>query len=83
MRCKLTTFHLADAPAYHAISYTWGDPTPKQHLHLDQAILLVPDSSIRVLKQLAHFQTNRYYWIDAICIAQTNIPEKNGQVAIM
>jgi hypothetical protein len=26
IQCKFTSWLLEDAPAYHAISYTWGDP---------------------------------------------------------
>ena len=36
-----------------------------------------------VLRQVRHFRTSKYYWIDAICIDQQNIPEKNVQVARM
>ena len=82
IRCKLSTWPLS-SPAYHAISYTWGDPTPRRQIWLGQKLLRVPDSSIEVLQQLAYFKTSKYYWIDAICIAQGDVTEKNGQVAIM
>lgn len=36
-----------------------------------------------VLRQVRHFKTSTYYWIDAICINQQDIPEKNVQVARM
>lgn len=36
-----------------------------------------------VLRQLAHFKTSRYYWVDAICIDQQNIEEKGVQVGRM
>lgn len=81
--CKLTIWPLQDTPTYHTISYTWGDPTPKRAVHVDDRALQVPESSFAVLRQLAYFKTSRYYWIDAICIAQGDVAEKNGQVALM
>lgn len=83
IRCRLTTWPLDKAPVYHAISYTWGDPTPRTCITLARRALRVPDSSASVLKMLAYFNTSRYYWIDAICIAQGDIHEKNKQVASM
>jgi hypothetical protein len=35
------------------------------------------------LRQLAHFKTTRYYWIDAICINRSNEHEKGIQVGKM
>ena len=36
-----------------------------------------------VLQQLSYFKAATYYWIDAICIEQDAVNEKNHQVAIM
>ena len=36
-----------------------------------------------VLRQVQHFKTSKYHWVDAMCIDQQNIPEKNVQVATM
>jgi hypothetical protein len=36
-----------------------------------------------VLRQLAHFKTTKYYWVDAICINQDDQHEKGFQVDMM
>lgn len=36
-----------------------------------------------VLRQLAHFTTSRFYWIDAICINQAGKKEREQQVLLM
>lgn len=46
-------------------------------------LMAVRKNCADVLRQVRHFKTSKYYWIDAICIDQQNIPEKNVQVARM
>lgn len=70
--CELSIWPLNDAPPYHAVSYTWGDPTTRRQVCFGNDILQVPESSINALEQLAYYKTSRFYWIDAICIAQGN-----------
>lgn len=82
-QCRLAIWPLKEAPAYHAISYTWGNPAPTHRVPVDGSDLRIPKNTSDVLDQLAYFRTSRYYWIDAICIAQGDIAEKNDQVAIM
>lgn len=80
---KLTAFPFKEAPPYYAISYTWGDPTPLHGVGIGNCHLRVPRNTADVLDLLEYHKKARYYWIDAICIAQGNIPEKNAQVAFM
>jgi len=87
---------LANAPEYRALSYTWGYPLyedpdndPTDQSHRDQ-IVLCEGQILRITKNLhdalsilpscAEFD---HLWIDAICIDQGNIGERNAQVAIM
>lgn len=87
-------FH--DAPAYHAVSYTWGDPASEEDITIcnndnedsknrsnDRRRMTVRKNCANVLRQLAHFKTAKYYWVDAICIDQSNDTEKSYQVAMM
>jgi Heterokaryon incompatibility protein (HET) len=37
----------------------------------------------RALMCLRDINSTRYYWIDAICIDQSNVSERNAQIQIM
>ena len=83
IKCKLTTWDVEVAPPYHAISYTWGPEEPTETILLDQGVAAVRKNCADVLRQLIYFKSCRYYWLDAICIDQANVMEKNAQVAMM
>lgn len=83
MRCRLTVWPLKGAPPYHGISYTVGHPAPVCAVTVSGQHLWIPRNTADVLHLLAYHKKSRFYWIDAICIAQDDISEKNGQVALM
>ena len=82
-KCLLTTWHVDRAPEYHAISYTWGPEEPTENILLNDASTTIRKNCADVLRQLLYFKSSRYYWIDALCIDQKSIDEKNHQVARM
>jgi hypothetical protein len=84
---SILTTPIDEAPLYHAVSYTWGDPIDEEQItivgtHAKEVVTVRKNCAV-VLKQLAHFRTTRYYWIDAICINQKDNREKGFQVAMM
>ena len=89
---QLETFDLdsESRPRYWALSYTWGNPLPSHSPHALQAIqkeILCNRRPFLVSENLYHFMKRfgrkGYFWIDAICINQEDIPERNAQVPIM
>lgn len=83
IRCDLEEHMLCDISAYEAVSYVWG--TSAGHTSV-----LCVDKDFRVTHNLAaalrRFRTsdeNRYLWVDAICINQNDISERNEQVKMM
>ncbi|KIW16837.1 hypothetical protein PV08_04027 [Exophiala spinifera] len=70
--------------AYVAISYTWDDPQPvstipcgsSQHLHLTQSVS-------NILQNLLEPGETILLWIDALCIDQKNVSERESQVGLM
>ncbi|ORY59116.1 heterokaryon incompatibility protein-domain-containing protein [Pseudomassariella vexata] len=76
---------LQTAPQYEAISYTWGDATQLGSVTCQPGGVLVQvtQNCISILRRLRQPQKERLVWIDAICINQQNIPERNAQVAVM
>lgn len=99
IRVSIHVTPVEDAPIYQAVSYTWGDNSIEEQIHVRHAsslaretvgfsaghdgLMTVRKNCADVLRQVRHFKTSNYYWIDAICIDQQNIPEKNVQVARM
>ncbi|KAH6621827.1 heterokaryon incompatibility protein-domain-containing protein, partial [Boeremia exigua] len=83
---SIITVPTHDVPHYHAVSYTWGERTSGEQIWMngDRAgHLHVQANCATVLRQLHHFSTSEYYWIDAICINQSDTEEKECQVAMM
>ena len=75
-------------PEYEALSYVWGPAEPidsiKIHTagHYSGMMNITPDLSA-ALRQLRDSTSVRFLWIDAICIDQANIQEKNHQVPLI
>ncbi|KAJ0108675.1 hypothetical protein J7T55_015109 [Diaporthe amygdali] len=82
VHCKLTTWLKAAAPAYTAISYTWGDPNLLATILINGKRMKVRRNCEDVLRQPCR-NKNGYFWIDAICINQADNDEKSFQVAKM
>lgn len=93
---EVEMFHmpLQDSGSYIALSYAWGNPKPVRRIICYGQALYVPENTFRVLYTISfcakHSRTALYeqhetltLWIDAICINQSNVLEKNCQVPIM
>lgn len=70
-------------PEYETISYVWGDPNLKATVYVNGRGALVPASPERVLRRMRLPVRIRVLWIDALCIKQDDLQEKQQQVAIM
>lgn len=70
-------------PAYTAISYAWGDPSPSHLISLNNRKYYTTASVVEVLSRVRDERDIRTIWLDAVCIDQTNVLEKNRQVALM
>lgn len=71
-----------DAP-YEALSYTWGARHGTVPITCDNQTLFVTPNCESALRHLRNKFTRRVLWIDAICIDQSSIDEKNVQVPLM
>ncbi|KAE9362606.1 HET-domain-containing protein [Stipitochalara longipes BDJ] len=81
--CQLHHFELAHAPEYEALSYCWGDASITQEILVDGDPFLATTNLYAALKQIAERAKSKFLWIDAICINQSSIEEKNYQVPLM
>jgi Heterokaryon incompatibility protein (HET) len=99
IRCWIRHFSLSNAPPYRALSYAWGpDSSSTKKMFLNDKIVQVRRNLWEALAHLQFacfdFRTSgkddvfaaensTWVWIDALCIDQRNVEEKNHQVAVM
>lgn len=69
--------------SYEAISYVWGDPTDTVPITVNGHSYKVTVNLHDALRRLRHTARARRLWIDAICINQVDVTERNIQVAMM
>jgi hypothetical protein len=81
--CNLVEITLDDHPIYEALSYVWGDPKIQTTLQIEGASLKVTTNLELALRYLRLPDKPRTIWVDAICIDQSNIKERNQQVRLM
>lgn len=80
--CSLSVVSLDTAPVFDALSYVWGKSFEKHRITVNGAPLFITTNLFAVLQRLRRAQTLTL-WIDAICINQNNIDERNQQVPLM
>ncbi|KAH8766543.1 heterokaryon incompatibility protein-domain-containing protein [Hyaloscypha finlandica] len=68
---------------YTALSYVWGDPLSLEQIFLNGRRFPVTSNLFNALRDLRHEQRLRRVWIDAICINQSDVQERNKQVGLM
>ncbi|KAK4102524.1 HET-domain-containing protein [Parathielavia hyrcaniae] len=81
--CTLRTVNLGNTQSYEALSYEWGDGGSPQTILVNGTDFHVGDNLFEALRHLRLPDTERVLWIDAICINQSNLPERNSQVQLM
>ncbi|KAF7185309.1 Heterokaryon incompatibility protein 6, OR allele [Pseudocercospora fuligena] len=80
---SLKVYDLWQAPSYGALSYTWGPPLPAKLVIIDGCTFEATCNCYFALEQLRSRQHTEYFWIDAICINQSDNDEKGPQVQMM
>jgi len=68
---------------YEALSYTWGAPRGTRPILCEGRAILVTPNCEQALLHLRQKFRPRNLWIDAICIDQQSVSEKNQQVPMM
>lgn len=68
---------------YEAVSYTWGAPTPKRQIVCSGKAIYIRMNLFQALKHIRRKDRIRRIWVDAICINQFDIPERNQHVQRM
>jgi hypothetical protein len=74
---------LFDSVCYEALSYTWGDDSenPKEEINLNGCSFSVTANLYAALQVLRKEDRERVIWVDAVCINQNDIEDKERQVS--
>jgi hypothetical protein len=83
LNCDLIEVPLEESPPYEALSYTWDGQSRDQYINCEGRNLAVTANCKAALRRLCPSHKSRLLWIDAICINQSSIEERNEQVEMM
>ncbi|KAF7573283.1 hypothetical protein PtrM4_081880 [Pyrenophora tritici-repentis] len=88
-RIQCTITHTTTSAEYKCLSYQWRDKTPTHTILIDGKIFTIPHNLFNFFTA-AHDKAASEgpaalgpYWMDALCIDQSNVLERNHQVAQM
>ncbi|KAB8291751.1 hypothetical protein EYC80_006546 [Monilinia laxa] len=83
MECHLIHTEVGET-AYEALSYEWKESSQNGPMIIvNDKRIIIRENLYHALKQIRHPETDRYIWIDALCINQRKVKERNAQVQIM
>jgi hypothetical protein len=76
---------LDDRPIYTALSYVWGRDDPDKIANIGGCCMPIRPNLFTALRRLRAHAAGKdsTIWVDAVCINQTSIGERNSQVAMM
>ncbi|KAJ2982115.1 hypothetical protein NQ176_g1597 [Zarea fungicola] len=92
LHLELAEFPVGCAPRYQALSYAWGPPvddettfkwTDRMPVVLEQEIHDVTLNLFDAITELTMSYRGSYFWIDALCINQNDLHERQTHVAVM
>ena len=84
VHCQLTSVASASPRQYEALSYCWGRTVATNTIFVNGKSLQVSPNLEHALRDLRlEGSRPRTLWVDAVCINQTDIPEKNKQLRRM
>lgn len=81
--CSLMVVSLEYEPSYTALSYVWGNESVTKTILLDGKPFAVRENLWNFLAQYRAKKEEGFLWVDALCIDQASIKERNHQVALM
>ncbi|KAJ4202729.1 hypothetical protein NW759_015293 [Fusarium solani] len=85
MSLSFRCMELPNCPSYIALSYTWGDEEATRNINIcGGGTINIRENLWSFLRlQSSTISEPTFFWIDAICINQSNVHERNHQVNMM
>ncbi|KAJ0110255.1 HET-domain-containing protein [Diaporthe amygdali] len=81
--CRLDFFEPTTSPGYTALSYAWGDATPRHEIYINGRHRKVHENLWRFLRRCFESGFSGYLWTDLLCLDQANAPELAVQISRM
>ncbi|RDL32689.1 uncharacterized protein BP5553_09145 [Venustampulla echinocandica] len=82
--CEMSVISLTEPEPFDALSYVWGDPSVRERsMVCNDKMVPITSNLWTALHQIWGEWPDKKLWVDAICINQTDIPERNQQVTMM
>lgn len=84
--CTLEIASLDDEPDYSALSYVWGDPKITKTIRVNGCAIPVTanlEAALKRIRDKGSDWAKGRLWVDAVCTNQSDIAERNAQVAMM
>lgn len=82
--CEIFVAHYKEQREFQALSYKWGSDDAKQCIRLNDVVVEVGQNLSDALHYLRSRKSEKErYWIDALCINQRDVAERNQQVGGM
>ena len=81
--CELIVVPVRGQVTYTALSYVWGEVRYPRSIRLNDRLVAVRENLWQFLNQMHQECRIGYFWIDALCINQFDIQERNHQVKMM
>ena len=81
--CEYSSISLLDTPVYNALSYVWGDPTVTTPILVNGEVFHTTTNLAAALRLFRTKGMEELLWVDAICIDQGSVEEKNQQLPLM
>ncbi|KAI4648724.1 uncharacterized protein J4E79_009795 [Alternaria viburni] len=82
-RCSLQTYSPENCPSYTALSYTWGADVMHTNIEINGVSVPIRENLWDFVHQQLLHGNYGPFWIDAICIQQSEVDERNHQVRLM
>ena len=83
LKCSLFQASLDGELEYFALSYLWGDPTVTAPILVNNVPVSVTRNLEAALRYIRQRDKPTTFWVDALCINQTDNKEKESQLPLM
>jgi hypothetical protein len=83
LRCSLFLESLDSNPEYFALSYMWGDDKVKVPILVNNILVSVTLNLEAALRYIRQEDKPTIFWIDALCINQMDIKDKESHLPLM
>ena len=83
IKATLSVHKVGCPHGYIALSYTWGAPKFHLPIYLNGQLFQIGANLHAALTELRKVDEGITFWVDAICINQNSIEEKNVHVPLM